>query len=263
MPIYAATILVMAHCSTMILFALLAPTSLNWLWDACLFSSSEVMGGQVWRMATYAFAHNISMEGWGFLLNMAALFWFGQEVEKFLGRRNFLILYGTLLLSAPLFLTVVSFFGPSTLLVGSGPLHFSLLIAFAAIYPSAEIFFGIQARWIALVVFGLNTLIYISSQAWTQFSVLWQECGTALLVLRFMGVYSLQGWPPVEKMEKAVRAVVPQPKAKLPPKKQTAPPNVDAILDKIARHGISSLSAEERRMLEQEREALLEKERRG
>lgn len=258
-PVYASTILVMVHCATMIFFALLGPTSLSWLYGAVVFTSPEVLaGGQVWRIFTYAFAHNIGQDGLFFLLEMAMLYWFGQQVERYLGRRHFLILYGTLLISAPVFLSLAALVGVPSALAGSSLLTFAIFLSFAAIYPSAEIFFGIQSRWIAAALLAIYSLISISRGDWVQLATLWQQAGTALLILRALGVYSLQQvWPgfrmPRLPHRQAKFRVLPKPEPE---------PEVDVILDKIARQGISSLNAAERRVLEKERETLLEKERR-
>ena len=48
--------------------------------------------GEFWQLATYAFVHSPSGLLW-FAVEMYMLFVFGREVERFIGRRAFIVLY--------------------------------------------------------------------------------------------------------------------------------------------------------------------------
>ena len=87
---------------------------------------------------------------------MYMLFVFGREVERFIGRKAFVILYALLLVRTDCFLTVGGLWTRLGL-AGSGALHFGIFIAFAAIYPSVEMFLRIQAKWVALVLAAIST----------------------------------------------------------------------------------------------------------
>lgn len=170
-PVYAAGMLVIVHTTTMVLAVLAGPLGLESLVAACVFSTSGVLDQfRFWQIFTYAFVPYMGGGWWAFmfLIQMAMLWFFGSEVEKFLGRRTFLIAYGLLLLLPPLLLTVAGIFGVSAVLVGAFSLHFAVFICFVAINPGAQIFFGIAAKWIAAILLAINTLQLISMNAWTQ-----------------------------------------------------------------------------------------------
>ena len=91
-PVDVTTMLVGVHVAAAILAAILvafgASSILLWLqFDSAAIWSS----GQVWRLFTYAFVHAPSGLLW-FAIEMYLLFVFGREVERFLGRRAFIVL---------------------------------------------------------------------------------------------------------------------------------------------------------------------------
>ena len=52
----------------------------------------RVMHGEVWRLLTYAFAHDV-LNVWHILWNMLFLWFFGVELEERYGSREFLAMY--------------------------------------------------------------------------------------------------------------------------------------------------------------------------
>jgi membrane associated rhomboid family serine protease len=226
----------------------------KWLIGAMQFSSASVCGHfAVWEFVTYAFVHP---PGLLFLLELYMLVVFGQEIEKFLGRRAFLAIYSTLLLLPPLALTLAAFAGfPSAPYWGSGALHFGVFVAFATLHPSAEIFFGIQARWVAACLVGVSALQALAYSDGTGLAVLALDCGAAFLLVRWIrggGIFpDLRSFFPGR----------PAPHLRVVKRPDEPPASIDAILEKISRCGMRSLSAGERARLDQAREDLLEKDR--
>ena len=108
--------------------------------------------GEVWQLATYAFVHSPGNLLW-FAIEMYMLFVFGREVERFVGRRAFIVLYATLLLAPTVLLSLWGLDSGSGI-AGSPALHFGIFIAFAAIYPNVEMLLRIQAKWVALALTG-------------------------------------------------------------------------------------------------------------
>ncbi len=92
-----------------------------------------------------------------------------------------------------------------TMLAGSMAVHVALFVAFAVIYPSAEIFFSFQAKWVALVLLAIYSLQDLAYRAWTPLGVLWLECACAVAILHFAGVAnaSLGAWLPERDEEPA------------------------------------------------------------
>ncbi len=179
-PVDVTTMLVGVHVAAAVFAAILvavgAGSILGWLQfdSAALWS-----GGQVWRLFTYAFVHAPSALLW-FAIEMYMLFVFGREVERFVGRRAYIALYLILLITPPTLLTVWGLWERSVV-AGSPALHFGIFVAFATIYPRAELFLRIMAKWIALILAAVYTLQLLAYHAWSELVVVWTTIGAAFL----------------------------------------------------------------------------------
>ena len=257
-PVDVTTILVGLHVVTAIATALLIASGAGAILDLLHFDSSRVLGsGQVWRLATYAFVHSPSMLLW-FAIEMYMLFVFGREVEKFIGQRPYVMLYLVLLFAPSVMLTLWGL-SERTGLAGSPALHFGIFVAFATIYPSAELLLRITAKWTALILAAIYTLQLLAFHAWTDLAVVWVSIATAFVFVRLRGVGPELIW-----WENFKRRLQPKPKLKIVVKPTAGRreegdvyESIDPILDKIARSGIGSLTPNERRMLDRARNRLL------
>src|SRR5438477_761436 len=147
-PVDVTTMLVGLHVAAAILTAILYALGASSVLAYLQFDSAQVWyGGQVWRLFTYAFVHAPSALLW-FAVEMYMLFIFGREVERFIGRRAYVGLY-LLLLLLPTFVLTLCGFWVSTMIAGSGALHFAIFVAFVTIYPNVEMFLRIPAKWVA------------------------------------------------------------------------------------------------------------------
>jgi membrane associated rhomboid family serine protease len=124
-----------------------------------LYPEKVFPGVQVWRLATYLFAHGGLNH---ILMNMLSLWWFGSPLEMIWGRRKFLTYYfvcgiGAGLVSVPYYL-VLGYGGVPV--VGASGAIFGLLAAFALIYPNARIYLWfvipIKAKWLVLIFMGIE-----------------------------------------------------------------------------------------------------------
>jgi hypothetical protein len=250
-PIYASTVLAGVHALAMVATALAMAAGTGW--QALQFSSAAVCGHfAAWQFVTYAFVHPPSLF---FVVELYMLVVFGREIESFLGRRAFLSIYLTLLLLPPLALTLASFAGFSSIYWGSGALHLGILIAFTTLYPTAEIFFRIQARWIAICLVAVSALQSLAARDVIGLGVLILDCGAAFLLVRRLR--SGEFFPDVRSFFPARRT----PHLRVVRRPDEAVASIDALLEKISRSGMRSLSAGERARLDQAREELLEKDR--
>ena len=292
-PIHVAAGLVMVHVVAMVACVLLRGFNLFDPLPWMGFSSAEVLRhGQVWRMVTYNFAHGPSLM---FLIEMAMLFLFGREVERFFGRKVFATLYAGLVLAAPVVLLMIALFrggteqelmliDSSSGLGGSSLVSFGVFIAFVTIYPTVQIFFGIPAVWIAVASLSISTLAFFGNHLYTALTVLWVEAVVAFLAARYMKMGSeafaffgsLRDRFPRRPAPRGVRP-------RLKPRRavdtiESAEPvgavsqyralgdvheSIDPLLDKISKHGLASLTHSERATLERARVSLLRKERGG
>jgi membrane associated rhomboid family serine protease len=257
-PVHLATILAAAQAVAMVLTtfalaaggpalqsnALLAPFPFTW--------AEAVTQGHIWQFVTYLL---VAPPSFWTLIQIVLLAMFGTEVEKFLGRRAFLWLYVALILAVPLLYAVLGFLMPTPTLSGSAIANFGVFAAFVLLYPKAEIFLGIQARWIGLALLALNSLMALSVRDFAGLAALWWICGVAFAFLRLEGAGA--AFPQLLPMEKAT----PAPRARKRPRKaEDLHTAIDPILEKISRSGFGSLTREERERLDRARAALLERE---
>jgi len=256
-PIYVSTLLAALHGFTMILSALALGAGAEGLLQAFAFSSSSVLKeGAVWQPVTYAFVHRPPYLL--FLLEIYLLAVFGREIERYLGRAAFIQLYAALLLLPPVLLTAAGLLGMPTTLAGSSALHFGVFVAFAVVYPRAEIFFSIQARWVVVALLVVNVVQCVALNDFVSLTVLLIDCAAA-----FVLVLQMRGTPLIRLPERAPQTPPPAAR-KRPPAAAVSlrvEESIDPILEKISRTGLASLSASERQVLEQARKELLAREK--
>jgi membrane associated rhomboid family serine protease len=260
-PVDVTTMLVGLHVAAAVFAAILWPFGADSFLAWLRLDSAEVWrSGQVWRLFTYALVHPPSALLW-FAIEMYMLFVFGREVERFVGRRAYIWLYMILLFAPAVLLTICAFWQPSVLW-GSTAIHFGIFVAFATIYPRAELFLRITAKWIVVILAAVYTFQLLAYQKWTDLVVVWTSIGAAFLFIEWSRAGPELAWWDALKTRFA-----PKPKLRVLPK--TGPPrpadaddvytSIDPILDKISKFGIGSLTANERRQLDRERERLLKK----
>lgn len=257
-PIHVTTLLVAVHIFTAIV--------------ACFLGGADILGhlafdsalvwqrGEFWQLATYAFVHSPSALLW-FAVEMYMLFVFGREVERFIGRRAFIVLYLFLLL-APTVLLSLWGLSDRVGIAGSPALHFGIFIAFATIYPNVELLLRIQAKWVALALAAISTLQLLAYRDWSAMAVLWVSITAAFFFIRLRGVGPELVWWGNLKSH-----LQPKPKfhvvRRSAPRRVVEPENVhesiDPVLEKISKQGINSLTASERRALDRARARLLKK----
>ncbi len=260
-PVDVTTLLVGLHSVLAVILCLLWPTRLASLATYFYFDSSDILSGQIWRLVTYAFVHPPSQLLW-FAIEMYMLYVFGREVEKFIGRRAFIVLYALLLLAPAIIVTLWGVMRPIRF-SGSGQLHFAVFVAFATIYPETELFLGIRAKWVALVLGAIGVLSAFAVGDWVGLVILTVTFASAFIFIRARGVGSELMW-----WENLKARLQPKPKFKVVPKpaaprrtEEDVYESVDPILEKIAKSGIGSLTPNERRQLDRARNRLLKESR--
>jgi membrane associated rhomboid family serine protease len=262
-PVDVTTMLVGVHVAAAILTALIFAASHSGVVNYFMFDSAAIWSGaQVWRLITYAFIHLPTGSGllW-FAIEIYILFVFGREVERFIGQRAYLALYLVLLLLPVLVLTLWGLW-TRTVFASSGALHFAIFVGFATIYPNVEFFLRIKAKWIALILAAIGTLSALAAHDWQTLVVLWTSVGAAFLFIELRGAGpELVWWSDLKARirPKPKFHVVPKAQAQRPGEPDDVYASIDPILDKISKFGIGSLTANERRQLNRERDRLLKK----
>jgi hypothetical protein len=195
---------------------------------------------------------------------MYMLFVFGREVERFIGRRAYIALYLVLLIAPAALLTMCGLWQRSVLSFpsGSSALHFGIFVAFATIYPRAELFLRIMTKWVVLILAAVYTFQLLAYHAWSDLVVVWTSIGAAFLFIEMHGAGPELAWWETLKTRFAPRPkfhVVPKTRSGRSVEPDDVYTSIDSILDKISKFGIGSLTASERRQLDRERERLLKK----
>ncbi|HRE80189.1 MAG TPA: rhomboid family intramembrane serine protease [Opitutaceae bacterium] len=256
-PLYAAHMLVVVFVASMIVTAILmfsgnAGVFVSWL----SFDSVRVMKGEIWRLATYGLVNQPTL--W-FAIDMVMIIWFGRELEKFFGRRKFLSLYAGFYFLPPVVLTLAGLWMPTGLQGQTG--GFGLFIAFATLYPNTPMLFNLLAKWVAMALVGLYVLIALSARDWISMLRLITTTGFAYAFVRHaQGQWELPSLRPAPTKPKL--RVLPDLKTergeRTVPRRDTTSnmAEVDALLDKIAKSGISSLTAQERAVLDSAQQTL-------
>jgi membrane associated rhomboid family serine protease len=189
------------------------------------------------------------------LINMFVLWFFGREVEFFIGPRYFTRLYfiagltGAALQMAFCWNTDASVVGASAGVLGC-------VIAFATMFPDREVtlllFFIIpvrmKAKFLALIAIGFDVVALMSGMdAGVAHLAHLGGAGFGYLYVRHLGY------------GKPVR--LPRLRRKPKPSGDFISEEVDPILDKISREGMQSLTERERRILESAREEINRRQR--
>ena len=261
-PVDVTAILVGFHVVCAILTAFLFATGYGVALNYAMFDSAQVWHGQIWRLVTYAFIHPPSGYAllW-FAIEMYMLFFFGREVERFIGQRAYIWLYTLLLLVPALILTLWGL-TTRTGLAGSGALHFAVFTAFITLYPNVQFFLRIPAKWIFAILAAIGTLSALAAHDWQNLVVLWASIGLAFLFIELRGAGPELVW--INNLKGRLR---PKPKLYVVQKsstRRTIEPDdvyasVDPILDKISKSGMGSLTETERKILDRARNRLVKK----
>ncbi|MCX6953279.1 MAG: rhomboid family intramembrane serine protease [Verrucomicrobia bacterium] len=258
-PIYAAHFIVVVYVVSMLVVTMLNLFGIGGMLQWLPFSSPEVLHGQVWRIFTYGLYNPPSL---GFVFEMIMIAWFGRDVERAWGRRTFLWFYAAVYLITPLLFTAIGTWLPLGLAGATGA--FALFIAFATLYPGALMMFNILAKWAALILVGISTLIALNYHDWSGLISLWVTSGFAYAFVRhhqgLLELPKLNLWKPKPKLrvlpDLPAKKTEPAPSRALPADSMA---EVDALLDKIAKSGFASLTAKERAKLDSARAEMLKK----
>lgn len=268
-PVYLTGILVAVHVLSLVIGSFL-PAMVGGM---VLRFPDTGQAGEIWRYATYNFVHLPDI--W-VVVEMIMLWIWGHQLEQFYGRRTFGRLYLSVVLVPAVLAKVLSLVipGQAILLIGTVFSSFCVFLAFCFTHPSARFFFSIPwltAKFVATCFFLLYVLRFVAGREFAMLGLFLVCCGLTYLILRRAGMA-----PRFGRLSEAVASVVPaprpraespvretpqprrpapeyrpkiKPKLDLPPEKP-AVQEVSDLLDKIARHGISSLTPDERAALE-------------
>ena len=119
---------------------------------------------QPWQLITYGFLHDRSNFAHLFF-NMFALYMFGSEIERLLGRQRYLIYYFACVIGAAATQLLVGWLssGPSAPTVGASGGIFGLLLAFGLAFPRRKLMLLFppipMPAWLFVTLYGVLELV--------------------------------------------------------------------------------------------------------
>jgi membrane associated rhomboid family serine protease len=265
-PIYANTLIVLGHVAAFVISALcISYFGYETIFQALVLYTPYVWHGQVWRLFTYiafdpAFFSQRSL--W-FLFSIILLYFFGREVEQFVGRRTYLKFYAALVLVPAILLSLFGLVAVAHPYLNCCDVIFGVFVAFATIYPGAmpSFWLPLTARTLMWVLLGISTLIDLIPHDYTAIFMLWACSAVGYAGMRLVGGGSGTNWLAQWLEDRRMQRLTRQRQFKIVEDRK-AHESIDAILDKISKQGVGSLSAGERAALEKARASLLKRDQR-
>ncbi len=223
-------------------------------------SSWGLLQGWVWQPITYMFIHSagvgISLSLLISLFFHMLLLWFaGSEVENRYGTRAFLLFFfGGALLVGLLSAATLLLFSSQTLIIGSGPPIYALVMVWAMLYPDLELFFffflRLKAKWLVALFLGIALLINLSYGQFIPFFADLFGIAWGFLIGRFVwklpNPYPLNLSLPKRPGKKNRGGNI----IDISVMHESDAAFMDRMLDKIARRGQDSLTRRERDRME-------------
>jgi membrane associated rhomboid family serine protease len=237
--------------------------------DPLILWPDDVRSGQLWRLVTWPLANQPDL--WT-LLTIVIFWYFGREVEGLVGRNRFAWFLLALTIIPGIVGTAIDL--PQA---GIRPIELAVFLVFIAEYPFVRFFFGIPGWVLGAVFIGLEVLQLLGERNERGIIFLVVTLAVAAIGARSMGLAAAFPWIPrlplpgsgassssrsskqhkAPKQPKSTRSsggtVVDGPWS--PPPVGTsadgmaAQVELDALLDKISASGLESLSAAEKRRL--------------
>ncbi len=234
----------------------------SWPLDLCLVPHLLFHKAFFWQLFTYMFLHG---GVWHLLLNMLVLWMFGSTLEARLGRKQFLQLYFLSGIGAGLCHAVASW-GSRIPMLGASGAVFALLLAYAMLFPDRYITFllffvfplTLKAKHLVLG-FAILEILSVISASHDNVAHFAHLGGLLFGYIYMKAKFRLR--LPYAFASRFSDALKRRWLWRGPPKQKYAPIDaeefidreVDPILAKISRYGMSSLTRKERKILKKAR----------
>jgi len=230
--------------------------------------------GYVWQLLSFQFMHANVLH---LALNCLGIYFFGRDVEEFLGRKNFWALYLSSGVAGGLVQVLCAFFLGGRFeapMVGASAGGFGLIAAFAVAFAerplTAFLFFLIPINMRAKYLLVLSVIGAVVGMLLPGSVAHAAHLGGMAMGVLYMRLAIYGHWPRFNRTVRArprrlvgvVSTTSKDWEGGLPPAAEDIPAEefrsreVDPILDKVSAHGIQSLTEQERRILEKARERM-------
>ena len=238
--------------------------------EALVLSTPKVLQGEVWRLLTYAFIHDPTI--WQHIVfNMLFLYWFGKDVEDLYGPREFLAFYlVSALIGGVVFQAMAMVQAQPGLCLGASGAVTAVMVLCALHFPNRIIllFFFLPVPIWLFVIFevaqdafvflgGIKTetavVVHLGGAvfAFAYYKLHWRLIG----LLPSLRSWKLRGARPRLRVyhgaeeERAQPAHVASQPLASPDIDEQLEAKLDAVLEKVARSGQSSLTDMEKQIL--------------
>lgn len=215
------------------------------------FTPSALPSGMLWTPFTWPLVNAFSL--WE-VLSLFMLWYFGNDLERTIGRRPML----TLLLGTWAVLTlttlVLGLVLSGSVLAGLRMVQFAVLLLWIAEYPNRRFLFNIPAWVFGAIILALQVLPML---AYGQFGALLSFVVSLLLiamVARRVGLLSEQSWIPGARRRAGAAPRPSRAQRRESQRRASDQERMDDLLDKISAEGIHALSKAERAELERLRQ---------
>ncbi len=224
----------------------------------------------VWQLITCGFAH--APDPWHVLFNMLALWFFGRDVEVIYGTKLFLRLYLSLIVCASLAWVIATnmtvdreYWGYFTMVGASGGIA-GIIAIFICHYPTRTIllnFFIPVPAWVMGLIWLGSDIAGALNRVGGDNVAYTAHLGGAAFGFLFYKTHWYLGWFVPDKWALPSFKKKPPLRVHRPaePREVDVSEEADAILEKIGRHGQDSLTASERRVLEEYSRRMQQKRR--
>lgn len=249
--------------ANVVVFLAMVLSGSDWIWKTFALWPSDLMKPWMWwRLLTYGFLHD-PLKAMHIVSNMLGLFFFGREIETIYGPRKFLGFYLTaIVVSGFIWLLLAQPLHHDIPVIGASGAVTGVVMLYVFHYPHRTVFMNMLIPVPAWVMGGLMILYNMigmkspmnpvaveahlagAAYAWLFFRTQWE----------FGSLLGAGGWKislprrkPSLKIHDPARSAG---SARSVKPSESLAEQADAILDKLHREGESSLTARERRILE-------------
>lgn len=234
--------------------------------SSLLAMNPGLAGSRPWGVLTYLFVHSGIIH---LATNMLGLYLFGTAVENRMGSRSFLLYYLYCGVGAALFSLLLSLAIPQSPMIGASGAVFGVMVAFAVFWPDVEIFVfpipvPIKAR---TLVIGLALFDLVAAKFFNDGIAHEAHIGGMIAGYMFFRIqsFSRQRTVPAPRQQPERVVMVQQTATResephaVQPIRPAAPrlasdpvaAELDRVLDKISATGITSLTPDEKRFLDE------------
>lgn len=232
--------------------------------NLALWGDAPITQGKVWQFVTWPFSHSPASSVFWDALAVFFLWWFGQELEAGLGKVRYLWFLVATTVTLGVLMSVMylvqPFFGGY--LASASMLQLMVMLVWIAEGPNRMFMFNIPAWVFGLIIVGLQVVSMMGNGYWGQLLHLFLSLFLIAVIARAFGLLGEFSFIPRIRMRRRPKLRSVRPPSHLPPtpSKWNPPPTapvgrdearMNELLDKILDSGQDSLTAAEKRELEE------------